>query len=466
MIQKNNQKIQINIKDLCHFTEKQMEAHYAVKKYKYVLYGGALGGGKSYFLRWELLWQLLEFAVRGHTGVKVGLFCNDFTELKDRHLSKIRFEFPEWLGDFKETDHDFILKPEYGSGILSFRNLDDVTKYQSSEFAIIAIDELTRTKEDEFNFLRTRLRTAGITKTRFIGATNPDGNGRLWVKRLWIDQKFSAGEKYADQFKYIPAKLSDNPHLNSEDYLKELESLPEERRKALLEGSWEIFAGQFFAEWDPKVHVVPPFDIPLSWTRYRSIDIAGQNGTTSCHWYAVDSLGTVWIYLEYYATGYDYDQNADHIRQLSKNEHYAYTVIDSSAFAKQGFGETAAQVYERHGVIDLIPSPKERIPGWDSVHRYLRIDKKTGQPKLKVFNTCANMIRTLPSLIYDKNNNQDVDTKGEDHAADELRYLLHTLRDQKSPRPLNLTQRRIVEFRRQLGLDPYQGIFDDDSEWD
>jgi len=372
---RTNHEERVDIDTLCHFTDKQKEASRLVKNHKYLLYGGAMGGGKSYFLRWKLLRMLLAFAARGHLGVVVALFCEDYPALKDRHLSKIRYEFPTWLGEYNATDHNFALYPEFGGGVIAFRNLDDVSKYQSSEFAVIAVDELTKNTENTFTFLRTRLRWPEISDTRFIAATNPGGIGHLWVKQLWIGKVFPDYEQERDEFVYVQALLKDNPYLNDPAYMRSLESQPLEKRRAYLEGDWDLYEGQFFAEWDKKIHVVQPFEIPYSWHRYRSIDVSGKYGITSCHWYAVDTDGTVFVYREHYASGRDADEHATRITELSGEEDYRYTVIDSSALAQQGHGETTAQVYERCGVVGLLPSPKgagSRVSGWDAVHRYLR----------------------------------------------------------------------------------------------
>ena len=97
--------------DIIHFTERQNLAHDAVKKYKYILYGGAVGGGKSYWLRWELVSLLIDFSNKqGLRGVRVGLFCEDYPALNDRHLSKVKYEFPAWLGTLK-GDKEFELSP-------------------------------------------------------------------------------------------------------------------------------------------------------------------------------------------------------------------------------------------------------------------------------------------------------------------------------------------------------------------
>lgn len=439
-------KQQLDFDELCHFTFKQKEVSRVVKRNKFVLYAGAMGTGKSYFLRWKLLRMLLAFHARGFENVMAVLFCEDYPALKDRHLSAIRYEFPCWLGDYKEADHNFVLKDRFGGGILAFRNLDDVSKYQSTQFAVIAVDELTKNSEETFMFLRTRLRWPGISDVKFIAATNPGGVGHFWVKQRWIDCVHPDNEKEADQFCCVRADAGDNPYLDASYWEKSLGSLPPEKQKAYREGNWDLFEGQFFTEWDRKAHVVQPFEIPYSWHRYRSIDVSGMHGITSCHWYAVDNGGTVWVFREYYASERNADEHARRIAELSGDEEYRYTVIDNSAMAMQGLGETIAQVYERYGVTGLMPSPKgDRVSGWDAVGRYLRHDDRM-PPRLRIFDTCANMIRTLPSLVHDEQRPDDVDTRSEDHAADELRYLLQTLRDYKVDPPMTIAERKLRQW--------------------
>ena len=67
-------------------------------------------------------------------------------------------------------------------------------------------------------------------------------------------------------------------------------------------------------------------------------------------------------------------------------------------------------------------SPKSRVNGKLELHKRLSIDEKSGEPKLKIFNNCRNLLRTLPLLPTDKHNPEDVDTHAEDHAYDALRY--------------------------------------------
>src|SRR3990167_8413383 len=133
----NNDEI-VKFSELAKFLPKQKDAQEASKRFKFVLFGGSLGSGKSHWLRWMMVFWLLKLhAKSGLKGIRAGLFCEDYPSLNDRHLSKVRYEFPAWLGKYNEAKHEFTLAPEYGSGVIAFRNLDDPEKYLSVEFAIM-----------------------------------------------------------------------------------------------------------------------------------------------------------------------------------------------------------------------------------------------------------------------------------------------------------------------------------------
>lgn len=229
----------IKFSELAKFFPKQMEALEASKRFKYVLFGGSVGSGKSYWIRWSVIYWLMKYYSKyGIKGVRAGVFCEDYPSLNDRHLTKIKFEFPEWLGKFNEAKHEFTLAPEYGSGIIAFRNLDDPSKYLSVEFAVIAIDEVNRNPKTTFDMLRSRHRWPGIKDTKFIAGCNP--LGEAWVKNMWVKRMFPPDEKEQYEFVFVPALPTDNPHLPVE-YYKALESLPENQRRAYLEGNWDAF---------------------------------------------------------------------------------------------------------------------------------------------------------------------------------------------------------------------------------
>ncbi len=230
---------EITFTELSGFFPKQVEALMASKRFKFTLFGGSVGSGKSRWLRWSMVYWLMEYWFRyGIKGVRAGLFCEDYPSLNDRHLSKVKFEFPSWLGTFNEAKHEFTLKPKYGSGIIAFRNLDDPSKYLSVEFAIIGIDEINRNPKTTFDMLRSRHRWPGIKDVKFLAGCNP--LGEAWVKNMWVKRLFPPEEKEQYEFVFVPALPTDNPHLPKE-YYTALESLPESQRKAYLEGNWDAF---------------------------------------------------------------------------------------------------------------------------------------------------------------------------------------------------------------------------------
>lgn len=229
----------VKFSELTQFFEKQQEALDASKRFKYTLFGGSVGSGKSYWIRWSCVYWLMKYYSKyGLKGVRAGLFCEDYPSLNDRHLTKIKFEFPDWLGTYNQQKHEFTLAPEYGSGIIAFRNLDDPAKYLSVEFAVIAIDEINRNPKTTFDMLRSRHRWPGIKETKFLAGCNP--LGEAWVKNMWVKRLFPPEEKEQYEFVYVPALPTDNPHLPKE-YYTALESLPDTQRKAYLEGNWDAF---------------------------------------------------------------------------------------------------------------------------------------------------------------------------------------------------------------------------------
>lgn len=234
-----NETKEIKFSELAKFLPKQEDAKLASQRFKFVLYGGSLGSGKSYWLRWMMVYWLIKLSAKYKMkGIRAGLFCEDYPSLNDRHLSKVKYEFPSWLGTYNEAKHEFTLKPAYGSGVIAFRNLDDPEKYLSVEFAVMGVDEINRNPVVTFRELRKRLRWSGIKEVKFLGACNP--RGEAWVKNMWVKRMFPPEENEPYEFVFVPALPTDNPHLDP-SYWKSLESLPEAERKAFLEGDWDSF---------------------------------------------------------------------------------------------------------------------------------------------------------------------------------------------------------------------------------
>lgn len=427
--------------ELAHPSPKQKYALEMISKYKFLLYGGAMYGGKSYLIRWALvgllIWAFKKYKIKG---IRAGLFCEDYPALKDRHLTKISTEFPEWLGtrhsDHKDHGNCFILGSEYGGGVLAFRNLDDPSKYDSAEFAFIGVDELTKNQEDVFKVLRRRLRWPGIDKVKFIGGTNPGGIGHAWVKKLWMDKEFDVNEVEEKQFFYVPAKYTDNP-IKNPSYEATLNSMEPKLRDAFRDGNWDMFEGQYFTEWVREYNVEKPFKIPDTWLRFMWMDY-GYRAPSAVYWAALDEYGRLHVYRELYETGLTYRKLAKKIYAMTPPEERdalaLNQVADPAIFSKKGEDDTeksgAEQMYEEtNGWLNWRRGNNNRIIGWGVMRDYMRAfsfeddGKKIATSKLIFFEgVCKAAIRTIPALVHDSVKVEDVDTGGEDHSGDAVRY--------------------------------------------
>jgi hypothetical protein len=452
----------VRFDELANFFPKQIQATEEADTHKYTLYGGAMGGGKSRWLRWYLLRTLIRFAAEtGQQGIRAGLFCEDYPALAERHLSKIPFEFPAWIGEFHKQEHEFHIHPDFGGGVIAFRNLDDPSKYQSSEYAIIGVDELTRNKKEVFDFLRLRLRWPGIPKPKFVAGTNPGGIGHGWVRKLWMDGEFDANEREAKEFVYVPSKGADNPHLDA-TYYDQLSSMPEEKRRAFRDGNWDVFEGQIFTEFNREMHVVNPNDRPnLAYYRKFCCFDYGFTNPGALYWCFIDFDGNVIVYRELYATGLTYNQWGKQGKRLTGNEKIEYVVTDPACWPDTDQdGQTrksGVKMMSSEWPVVYVKGHNDRLDGLNVFRQRLQaaLDPGLHLPALYFYPNCVKAIATIPELVYDRTKGteakpkEDVDTNGEDHAFDSIRYGLMSIRRPTTPLPASNIEAKLKALRNQ-----------------
>ena len=283
--------------------------------------------------------------------------------------------------------------------------------------------------EFSWNYLASRLRTTDPEIQTYLRCTaNPGGVGSHWVKKRYIEpdepNKSFIGKDGLTR-KFIPANLNDNPYLSRDGiYEKMLESLPPIQRKQLLEGNWDVAEGAAFVEFDPEVHVIPPFEIPLPWERTKGIDY-GYASESCCLWGTIDiNDNTLIIYRELYKKGLTGDELASIITDMEIVDPFSVNgVLDTAAWANTGTtGPTVGESLLKAGH-KLRRADKNRIQGKIQIHEYLKV-RENGRPKLQIFNTCPNLIRELQGIPLSKTNPEDVDTNASDHAYDALRYMI------------------------------------------
>jgi len=413
------------------------QARFHASPAKFRLLGGAVGGGKTYAIVMEALLRCLhyDFPLTG------AIFRKSFPELESTIIRTYQDILPEWFYKYNQTQHVMRLATGDRLEFCYAENNNDVIRYQSRQWDFIGIDELTHFSEFQFSYLISRLRTTKPINTKFFAGTNPGGVGHKWVKSRWISKDCESQGYKKDEYEFIPAGLKDNPYIMkaNPDYIDNLMNLPENERRALLEGDWDVFEGQFFSEFDRAKHVVRPFDIPEDWTLIMGWD-EGTNAPRSVHIYAVDHDSRVWVVYEYYRDKENLREAAMNIRdELRANKLWGKIfkcVVDPAMKRKSNqTGMSSISILEGMGFGfkngEIEPGNNDRQEGWRVMKSYLSY-KPYEEPLLKIFSTCENMIRTLPELVYYKkrtgeSKKDDLDTTQEDHAADECRYVLMSL---------------------------------------
>lgn len=409
-------------------TPSAKQEQFLTARERYVAYGGARGGGKSWALRFKLVVLCLK-----KPGIRCLLIRRTYAELKENHINVLRKLIPAELARYRESDKVF----SFACGsVLKLGYMDsesDVLQYQGQEYDIIALDEATQLTEYQFQTLKGCLRGANAFPKRMYLTCNPGGVGHGWVKRLFIDRDYRQGETPED-YRFIQALLYDNEPLMRKDpeYEKGLKSLPEDIQQAWLYGKWDVFDGQFFKEFDRSIHVVEPFAVPEHWNLYRAFDYGLD--MLACLWVAVDTCGNAYVYRELNKSGLVVSEAAAEIRSHTpQGERIRETYCPPDMWSRQkDSGKTMAELFFAGG-IDIVAASSDRHQGWLQVKEALRVfdlrDEISGEckkaAKLYMMANCTELIRNIPLLQFDAHDVNDVSVTPHDitHNTDALRYF-------------------------------------------
>jgi len=392
-----------------------------------VLFGGAAGGGKSYGQLIDALLYALKYA-----GSKQLILRRTYPELEKSLIRVSLGLYPREYYRYNNASHT----GKFCNGsLIDFGYCDsekDVFRYQSAEFDVIRFDELTHFTEQMYLYLISRLRGANSFPKSIRSSTNPGGVGHQWVKARFVDigEPNVPHETENGNRIFLPSLVQDNGFLMRADpgYVRRLKNLPDKERKALLYGDWDIFEGQYFTEWDRKLHVVAPFPIPQGWRRYFTMDYGLD--MLAGYWIAVDFYGRAVVYREIYESGLIISRAAEAIGAMTpEGERPEQNIAPPDMWnRRQDTGKSVADIFRENG-ITLSMASNNRVQGWYDLHEWLRpTQDETGAtvPRLRVFSNCVNLIRTIPALQMDDRDPNDVATEPHEvtHAPDAIRYFV------------------------------------------
>lgn len=421
-------------------TERQLAFHDSRAKYRF--YGGAAGGGKSLAILMDAVAQCLTIP-----GWSVLILRRTLPELDQSQIQRFRALIPHNLYSWNEQKKTgtFLNGSSIRFGYLETKG--DETRYQGDEYGAIYFDEATHFEQYSWTYMTSRNRSMTGGRTNMAAASNPGGRGHAWVKKLFVDKKPAPGmeahEYNAEDYDYIPAKLTDNPHLLKRDpnYLKTLEKLPFGLRMALLEGSWDIHAGQFFDVFDRESHVTRDAGLEYWYPRWVGVDW-GYKHACAAYWCAERPDGKIVVYRELVLNGAAVSDIAEEICRLSKGEKIEAVYLSPDAFAKRSEERSIAERFGDVFRVAGIPFPSgavnNRVLGWRYLHDLLANDS------LLISVSCANLIEKIPQAIHDDRpgHEEDVLKQDGDDEIDAWRYAVCSRpRPPKKPYVIRLAER-------------------------
>jgi len=407
-----------------------------------IFYGGARGGGKTD----GFLGHWIKHASQYGQNAK-GIFFRPTYKQLAAVIRRAKKLFIPLGATYSKSDYMFTF-PNGAFLIFAYlETMTDAENIQGHDYSWMAVEEMTLWKTAEpLDLIRGALRSAAGVPCWYLANGNPGGPGHSWVKERYITPSppmvpFMAALEGGGSVQrvFIPARLEDNKYLaNDIQYRNNLKAAgPPWLVKAWLEGDWDIVSGSFLeGVWNPHKHIIKPFNIPPTWSRWRAMDW-GYARPYSIGWYAMDFDGNIYRYRELYGRGKgnnvgtreDAKDVAVRIQEIERKERengieFRRNPADNSIWTGIGTERCVAD-YFRQSVnprlednIRWLPADKKkgsRIGGAQEIIIRLNATTEKAGNGFQVMSCCPEWIRTVPALCPDPSHIEDVDTDMEDH---------------------------------------------------
>jgi len=394
-------------------------------------FGGARGPGKTH----ATFAQIALDDCQRVPGLKV-LFLRKVSKSVREAVSDLRRKVLRFCPHTYKEQQAIIEFPNESRILLGhFNHEKDIDAYLGLEYDLIAIEEATQLTETKRRDILTCLRTSRTDwRPRDYNTTNPGGVGHGWFKKEFIEPFRKLRES---KTRFIPATVHDNKFVDA-DYRGRLETLTGWKRRAWLDGEWDIAAGQFFSTWNYEAHTyaytAPPAPIPANQPVWLGFDY-GFNHPTACH-LLTEHDGIVDIVDEYVERKALPRTNADGICAMLERHGVTVERLESieagaDCFARRGDqteGKTIAEQYAEFG-LEFSRATIERINGAAEILQLLGDVERDLRPRLRVSRRCVRLIELMPSLQHDPHRPEDVlkvdaneEGEGGDDPYDSFRY--------------------------------------------
>lgn len=245
----------------------------------------------------------------------------------------------------------------------------------------------------------------------------------------------------------------DNPFLDKNEILRLSSTMSKDEIESRKYGRFALIdSGLIYTEFDPNIHIIQPFKIPEDWQDNLSID-PGLSNPLSCHWYAKDYDGNIYVVAEHFASNKTIEYHSEKIKEISKSLNWKTThngmiesLIDSAANQKTlASQKSVTDLFYENGIIVNPNVNKDVLSGISKVKSYLK--NLNGETKLFIFSCCTNLIQEFKTYRW---SNHDFPIKKDDHCLDELRYYIMSLQKEINKQNKTEIQKHKEKLYKQL----------------
>lgn len=323
-------------------------------------------------------------------------------------------------------DQIFVKNVFGGVSVIGFKSVDQGReKFQGASLDYVWFDE--EPPLDIYEECKMRV----IDRCGEIYGTMTPLKGLTWVyDKIYLNQKNDPDVWYEFM------SWEDNPYLNKDEIKKLEASMSQDELNSRKYGNFSFNGGLVYSNFDENVNVIEPFDIPKDWQDNISID-PGFKNPLSCHFYAMDYDGNIYVVAEHYASEKTVEEHSIIIKEIAKrlnwktdNKGRLNALIDSAGLQKTLSGTKS--VVELFYDNDIIVNPKvnkELLTGIQRVKSYIK--NASGESRLFIFKNCTNLIREIKGYFWGKGDNP---VKDDDHCLDELRYYIMSKPQKQEPK--------------------------------